>query len=100
MECVGKGRWHLRRLQAADRPRDLFEWAIVMKSRVLVTGGAGFIGSHIVEQLIAAGYRVRVVDKLIEQVHGTNGPRYVSEEAEFIQGDVADRDLMRRALKG
>jgi dTDP-L-rhamnose 4-epimerase len=71
-----------------------------MTSTVLVTGGAGFIGSHVVENLLAKGYDVRVFDKLVEQVHGGAGPRYVPDAAEFIQGDVCDRDALKQALDG
>src|SRR5919112_1550407 len=71
-----------------------------MKPLVLVTGGAGFIGSYIVELLLERGYPVRVYDKLVEQVHGGTGPKYVPEEVEFVQGDMRDVDTLRRALNG
>jgi dTDP-L-rhamnose 4-epimerase len=67
---------------------------------VLVTGGAGFIGSHVVERLLDQGYPVRVYDSLVPQVHRGAGPRYVRPGAEFIQGDVRDRDSLGRALRG
>lgn len=71
-----------------------------MTNRILVTGGAGFIGSHLVDALIERGYNVRVYDNLVPQVHGANPqPRYVSKEAEFIHGDLRDQDRLRRALK-
>jgi dTDP-L-rhamnose 4-epimerase len=71
-----------------------------MGEQVLVTGGAGFIGSHIVDALLARGHRVRVFDNLNPQVHGSAGtvPAYLSPEAEFIKGDVRDLDALRRAL--
>jgi dTDP-L-rhamnose 4-epimerase len=70
------------------------------KQKVLVTGGAGFIGSHVVELLLAEGNSVRVYDSLVEQVHGNKGPVYVPADAEFIQGDVRDRDALSKALAG
>jgi dTDP-L-rhamnose 4-epimerase len=70
------------------------------KGSVLVTGGAGFIGSHVVEELLEQGYPVRVYDSLVPQVHLGAGPRYVPADAEFIQGDVRDRDGLARALQG
>jgi dTDP-L-rhamnose 4-epimerase len=72
-----------------------------VKPLVFVTGGAGFIGSHIVELLLERGYRVRVYDKLVEQVHGeAAAPRYVPPDAEFVQADMRDSDALRRALDG
>ena len=69
-------------------------------SKVLVTGGAGFIGSHVVERLVEQGDSVRVFDSLVEQVHVGAGPQYVSNEAEFVCGDVRDRDALSKAIKG
>jgi dTDP-L-rhamnose 4-epimerase len=68
--------------------------------RVLITGGAGFIGSHVADALLARGYEVRVLDHLSEQVHGNAGrfPDYLAREVEMLRGDVRDPDDVRRAL--
>jgi dTDP-L-rhamnose 4-epimerase len=71
-----------------------------MAERALVTGGAGFIGSYIVDALLADGWSVTVLDSLETQVHGatTGAPSYLSRDAEFVCGDVRDRDLVGRLL--
>ena len=70
-----------------------------MRKRVLVTGGAGFIGCHVARALLAEGYQVRVLDSLIEQVHARGGPRNpVLDEVEFIRADVRDLDRVTAAL--
>ncbi|MCD6326118.1 SDR family NAD(P)-dependent oxidoreductase [bacterium] len=73
-----------------------------MATRVLVTGGAGFIGSHIVDRLLEGGYEVAVYDNLDRQVHGPeqNIPDYLSKDIEFIKGDVRDRDSLYKAIVG
>jgi dTDP-L-rhamnose 4-epimerase len=68
------------------------------RKRILVTGGAGFVGSHTVDALLQQGHEVRVFDNLEEQVHHGSLPTYLSREAEFIRGDVRDLDALRRAL--
>jgi len=66
---------------------------------VLVTGGAGFIGSHTVDALLKRGYDVRVLDLLAPPVHDGTTPPYVPPEIDFIRGDVRDKTTMRKALK-
>ncbi len=66
----------------------------------LVTGGAGFIGSHTVDLLLDKGYRVRILDSLNPRVHPRGKPPWLSKDAEFIQGDVSNRDDMEKALTG
>jgi dTDP-L-rhamnose 4-epimerase len=70
--------------------------------KVLITGGAGFIGSHLADELLAHGYRVRVLDSLDPQVHGEGRrrPEYLAREVELIVGDVNDRDRVDEALRG
>ncbi len=68
--------------------------------RVLVTGGAGFIGSHTVDQLIAKGHEVRILDSLQPRVHPKGKPSWISTKAEFIKGDVSDPNDLGKALQG
>ncbi len=72
-----------------------------MPERILITGGAGFIGRHVASALLAEGDEVRVLDAMIEQVHG-NRPRMqeLDLKAELIVGDVRDAALVRKALAG
>lgn len=71
-----------------------------MSARVLVTGGAGFIGSHTVDLLLHKGHDVVVVDSLQPRVHPNGKPVWLSTRAEFLEGDVSDRTVMERALSG
>src|SRR3954466_8811684 len=67
--------------------------------KVLITGGAGFIGSHLADRLLAEGHEIRALDNLDPQVHaGGDRPDYLDSDVELQVGDVRDRDAVRRAL--
>jgi dTDP-L-rhamnose 4-epimerase len=70
--------------------------------RILITGGAGFIGSHVADDLLRQGHAVRALDSLSPQVHGPDAvrPRYLHEDVELQRGDVRDANAVRRALSG
>jgi len=67
--------------------------------RILVIGGAGFIGSHTVDALLEKGYEVTILDNLQKRVHPLGKPEWVPEKADFIHGDVRNREDLLRALK-
>jgi len=67
---------------------------------ILVTGGAGFIGSHLVDRLISQGYKVRILDNLTPQVHQAKIPDYLNKKAEFIKGDVTEIKDIKKAVDG
>ncbi len=67
--------------------------------KVLVTGGAGFVGSHIVDRLLREGHQVRILDNLEPRIHPKGLPAYLPGEAEFMEGDVRDKNSWKRALK-
>lgn len=73
-----------------------------MSRRVLITGGAGFLGSHVADELLRRGHAVRALDALLPQVHGPEAarPAYLDREVELHTGDVRDPEAVRRALDG
>jgi len=68
--------------------------------KILVTGGAGFIGSHTVDALLEKGCEVKILDNLQKPVHLKGRPSYIPKEAEFIFGDVRDKKVLEYALSG
>ena len=68
--------------------------------KLLVTGGAGFIGSHTVDLLLKKGYEVRILDSLQQRVHPNGKPKYITSNVEFIQGDVSDKKILEKAMEG
>jgi dTDP-L-rhamnose 4-epimerase len=73
-----------------------------MSKTVLITGGAGFIGSHLADELLRHNYHVRALDALSPQVHGDGAtrPEYLDPEVELVVGDVRHPEVLTRALKG
>lgn len=73
-----------------------------MNKTILITGGAGFIGSHLADRLLRAGYRVRALDNLSPQVHGDDGerPSYLDPDVELLRGDLRDPAAVASALQG
>jgi len=71
-----------------------------MAKRILITGGAGFVGSHLADALLRQGHPVRVFDNLTPQVHHDGWPSYLSSEVEKMRGDMRDGDAVRHAVAG
>ena len=68
------------------------------KKKILITGGAGFVGSHLADVLLEAGHEVRIFDSLWAQVHAAGLPSYLSHDTELIVGDICDAIAVRRAI--
>src|SRR5947209_3086808 len=87
--------------QRAGLPASRCGEATCMTERILITGGAGFIGSHLADRLLERGHEVRALDNLTPQVHGgAERPDYLAADVELVVGDVRDADAVRRALDG
>ena len=71
-----------------------------MKKKALVTGGAGLIGSHVADLLLREGWQVRILDNLEPQTHRHGKPAWINADAEFVEGDLCDRQAMTHALDG
>ena len=71
-----------------------------MSRRILITGGAGFVGSHLADSLLRRGHEVRILDSLSPQVHPIRPPGYLSAGVELIAGDVRDPTRLKQALRG
>src|SRR5215831_7972406 len=69
-----------------------------MAKRALVTGAAGLIGSHVVDLLLSEGWQVRALDNLEPQTHRRGKPSWINKKAEFVHGDLRDRDTITAAL--
>jgi dTDP-L-rhamnose 4-epimerase len=68
------------------------------EQRALVTGGAGLIGSHVIDLLVREGWKVRVLDNLEPQTHRRGKPAWINPKVEFIEGDLRDRTTITAAL--
>src|SRR5215211_5521624 len=86
------------------KPRHLGRYVVsevIMAKKILITGGAGFIGSHLADELLQRGHSVRVLDNLSPQVHPeSKRPAYLSRDVELQIGDVRDEHAVRKALLG
>lgn len=71
-----------------------------MGKQILITGGAGFVGSHLADGLLQAGHKVRILDDLTPQVHRGVPPEYLSRDVELVPGDIRDPNRLKEVLAG
>src|SRR6476659_11269102 len=71
-----------------------------MGKQILITGGAGFLGSHLADALLQRGHRVRIFDNLTPQVHPGGIPEYLNSNVELVRGDMRHLDRVREAVRG
>src|SRR5581483_12349826 len=71
-----------------------------MAKRILITGGAGFVGSHVADALLRQGHEVRIFDNLTPQVHHHGWPDYLTKDAELMRGDMRHLDEVKQAVAG
>src|SRR5579871_1555840 len=71
-----------------------------MGKRILITGGAGFVGSHLADALLRQGHNVRIFDNLTPQVHRDGWPEYLAKDLERMRGDMRDIDAVQKAVTG
>jgi dTDP-L-rhamnose 4-epimerase len=71
-----------------------------MSKKILITGGAGFVGSHVADALLRQGHEVRIFDNLTPQVHHDGRPEYLAEDFELMRGDMRNLDEVRHAVAG
>lgn len=71
-----------------------------MSKKILITGGAGFVGSHLADGLLELGHAVRILDDLVQQVHPAGRPDYLNDKVELIKGDVRDPNRLKEVLNG
>ena len=72
-----------------------------MSDLILITGGAGFIGQHLINKLLAEGSKIRVLDNFNSQIHSVAElPKHINDSVELIKADIRDRDAVKKSLKG
>ena len=84
----------------SDMKSDPAAGTVKGSKQILITGGAGFVGSHLADGLLKAGHQVRILDDLTPQVHPAGVPDYLSPDVELMTGDVRDPNRLKEALAG